>query len=180
MIGQFYGHVTLTMWRLSSFWRNAIRWRDCSCFACLFILIFMMFWHQSTLCKVITQAANSVNSNFPAFSSVKLLHCGEFYTIKGQKSLSRKSRKEGAKVRSVTKSCCQKLSVSYNLWKNAWLQLLHWKKSLSIKEWIPEASAVKTMNDQSFLFSSNKIAHYLNNGRLQAVFWKRYITFTKI
>ena len=54
------------------------------------------------------------------------------------------------------------------------------KKSLSIKEWIPEASAVKTMNDQSLLLSSNKIAHYLNNGRLQAVFWKRYIAFTKI
>ena len=41
------------------------RWKDCLCFACLFILpVYMVFWHQSSFCKVINQAAISVNSWF--------------------------------------------------------------------------------------------------------------------
>ena len=41
------------------------RWKDCPCFACLFILpVYMVFWHQSSFCKVINQAAISVNSWF--------------------------------------------------------------------------------------------------------------------
>ena len=47
------------------------RWRDCPCFACLFILIFMVFWHQSTLCKVISLVADTVNSDLPAFCLVQ-------------------------------------------------------------------------------------------------------------
>ena len=47
------------------------RWRDCPCFSCLFILIFMVFWHQSTLCKVISQVADTVNSDLPAFCLVQ-------------------------------------------------------------------------------------------------------------
>ena len=43
------------------------RWKDYSCIARLVIQNFMVFWHQRTPCKVINQAANSVNSDLPAF-----------------------------------------------------------------------------------------------------------------
>ena len=62
----------------------------------------MVFWHQSTLCKVINQAANSVNSDLPAFSSVQATSLWRVLYHKRAKSLSRKLRNEGAKVHSMT------------------------------------------------------------------------------
>ena len=41
-------------------------------FACLFLWVFKMFWHWSTLCKGLNQAADSVNSELSAFSSVQI------------------------------------------------------------------------------------------------------------
>ena len=78
------------------------RWKDYSCFACLVILISMMFWHQSTLCKVINQAANNVNFDLPTFSSVQATSLWRVLYHKKAKSLSRKLRNEGAKDLSVT------------------------------------------------------------------------------
>ena len=108
MIGQLYGHVTLTMWMLSKkrlFPHSEgthTRWKDCPCFASLFIRVFMVFWHQSTSCKVISQAANNVNSDLPAFSSVQATSLWRVLYHRGAKSLSRKLRNEVAKVLSVT------------------------------------------------------------------------------
>ena len=90
MIGQLYDLVTLTMWKLSKkrhspFWEKEHEVKDRPCFACSFIQFFLVFWYQSTLGKVISQAANSVNPDLPAFSLVQILHCGEFYTTEGQK-----------------------------------------------------------------------------------------------
>ena len=78
------------------------RWKDYSCFARLVILIFMMFWHQSTLCKVINQATNSVNSDLPAFSSAQAASLWRVLYHRRAKSLSRKLRNERAKDLSVT------------------------------------------------------------------------------
>ena len=100
MTGQLYDHVTLTMWKLSKI-RFLPFWTNCPCFACLFIRIFMVFWHQSTLCKVINQAANSVKSDLPAFSSVQTTSLWRVLYYRRAKSLSRKLRNEGAKVLSV-------------------------------------------------------------------------------
>ena len=77
------------------------RWKDCPCFACLFIRMFMVFWRQSTLYKVVNQAANSVNSDLPAFSSVQATSLWRVLYHRRAKSLFRKLRNEGAKVRSV-------------------------------------------------------------------------------
>ena len=78
------------------------RWRDCPCFACLYILIFMVFWHQSTLCKVISQVADTVNSDLPAFCLVQATLLWRILYHRMAKSFSRTPRNEGAKVRSVT------------------------------------------------------------------------------
>ena len=77
-------------------------WKDYSCFARLIILIFIVFWHQSTLCKVIDQAENSVNSDLPAFSSVQATSLWRVLYHRRVKSFSRKLRNEGAKDLSVT------------------------------------------------------------------------------
>ena len=73
------------------------RWKYYSCFVRLVILIFMVFWHQSTLCKVINQAENSVNSDLPAFSPVQATSLWIVLYHRRVKSLSRKLRNEGAK-----------------------------------------------------------------------------------
>ena len=67
------------------------RWKDCPSFACFFIWIFVVFWHQSTLCKVINQAVNSVNSDLPAFSSVQATSLWRVSYHRRTKSLSEKS-----------------------------------------------------------------------------------------
>ena len=75
MIGQLYGHLTLTMWklnkkRLSSFWRNT---HEVESLLMLCLLIYTYFYGvlTCTLCKVINQAANSVNFDLLEFSSVQ-------------------------------------------------------------------------------------------------------------
>ena len=78
------------------------RWKDYSCFSLLVILIFVVFWHQSTLCKVINQALNSVNSDLPAFSSVLATSLWKVLYHRRAKSFSRKLRNEEAKDLSVT------------------------------------------------------------------------------
>ena len=65
------------------------RWKDCPCFACLFIRMFMVFWRQSTLYKVVNQAANSVNSDLPAFSSVQATSLWSFIPQKGKIALQK-------------------------------------------------------------------------------------------
>ena len=67
------------------------RWKGCPSFSCLFIWIFVVFWHQSTLCKVINQAVNSVNSDLPAFSSVQATSLWRVSYHRRTKSLSEKS-----------------------------------------------------------------------------------------
>ena len=79
-----------------------LRWKDYSCFARLVILIFMVFWHQSTQSKVINQAKNSVNSDLPAFSSGQATSLWRVLYHRKTKSLPRKLRNEGAKDLSVT------------------------------------------------------------------------------
>ena len=74
IIGQLHGHVTLNMWKLSkkrlfSILKKHTRGGK-TVFSCLFQRIFMVFWHQSTLCKGINQTTNSVNSDLPAFPSL--------------------------------------------------------------------------------------------------------------
>ena len=77
MIGQLYGHVTLTMWKLTKKTPFPIlkeRTRGGKNVLTLLAYLhgfFVVFWHQSTLCKIINQAANIVNSDLPAFSSVQ-------------------------------------------------------------------------------------------------------------
>ena len=78
------------------------RCKDYSCFSLLVILIFVVFWHQSTLCKVINQALNSVNSDLPAFSSVLATSLWKVLYHRRAKSFSRKLRNEEAKDLSVT------------------------------------------------------------------------------
>ena len=96
------------------------RWKDYPCFARLVILIFMVFWHQSTLCKVINQAANSVNFDLPAFSSVQATSVWRVLYHRIAKSLSRKLKNEGAKDLSVTPAS----SVSVFKWKTWKIQKL--------------------------------------------------------
>ena len=103
MIGQLYDHVTLTMWKLSKkshspFWEKAHEVKDRPCFACSFIRIFLVFWYQSTLGEVISQAANSVNPDLPAFSLVQATSLWRVLYHGRAKSFSRKLRNEGAKV----------------------------------------------------------------------------------
>ena len=62
----------------------------------------MVFLHQSTPSKVINQAANSVNSDLKAFSSVQATSLWRVLYHGRAKSLSRKPRNKGAKVRFVT------------------------------------------------------------------------------
>ena len=106
MTGQLYDHVTLTMWKLSKtrflpFWTNVREAKRLSLLCLLIYTDFMVFWHQSTLCKVINQAANSVKSDLPAFSSVQTTSLWRVLYYRRAKSLSRKLRNEGAKVLSV-------------------------------------------------------------------------------
>ena len=70
------------------------RWKDNSCFAHLVILIFMVFWHQTALCKVINQVTNSVNSDLPVFSSVQATSLWKALYHRRAKSLSRKLSRE--------------------------------------------------------------------------------------
>ena len=55
----------------------------------------MVFWHQSTLCKVINQAANSVNSDLTAFSSVQATSLWRVLYQKGKIALQ-KTQKRGS------------------------------------------------------------------------------------
>ena len=73
------------------------RCKDCPCFAYLFIPIFMVFLHQSTPCKVIKQAANSVNSDLKALSSVQATSLWRVLYHGRAKSLSRKLRSSDRK-----------------------------------------------------------------------------------
>ena len=88
------------------FWRNSegthTRWKKNCCFARLVKLIFMVFWHQSTLGKIINQVANSVNSDLPVFSSVQATSLWRVLHHRRTKSLSRKLKNEGAKDLSAT------------------------------------------------------------------------------
>ena len=55
-----------------------------------------MFWHQSALCKVINQAANSVNSDLPPFSSVQATSLWRVSYHRRTKLLSRKTQERGS------------------------------------------------------------------------------------
>ena len=99
-------------WSCESLVRNAFphskemhaSWKDCPCFACLFIRIFMVFWHLSILCKVINQAENSVSSGLPAFSSVQVTSLWRILYYRRAKWLSRQPSNEEAIDLSVTQT----------------------------------------------------------------------------
>ena len=104
MIGQLYGHVTLTIWKLnkkplSPFWKNAHEVERLSLLCLLYFL--KVFWHQSTLCTVINKAANSVDSDLSVFSSVQTTSLWRVLYHRRTKSLSRKLRNKRAKIHSV-------------------------------------------------------------------------------
>ena len=46
-------------------------------------------------------------------------------------------------IKVLISSCCQKLSVLYNLWKNVWLQAVWLKKSPQMIEWSSQAAPLR-------------------------------------
>ena len=72
------------------------RWKDCPCFACLFILpVYMVFWHQSNFCKVINQTANSVNSWFTIVRFSPRYFTVESFILQKGKIVLQKTQKLG-------------------------------------------------------------------------------------
>ena len=128
MTGQSYGHVNLTMWKLSKkglspFWKNAHQLERLPLSCLLIYTDIYGVLASKKLCKIINQAVNSVNSDLPALSSVQATSLSIDLYPRRVKLFSRKLRNNGAKVHSVTEGLfhsaiyhCTKLKQIMDIW----------------------------------------------------------------